>query len=342
MAISAKHGEAPSGASPQGGGASGTSRAVGAAQEVVSRYGVVLALIVLIIGFSVALPETFPTEGNFRTMVNAQAIVLVLAIAATIPLRAGDFDLSIAAVMTTCAAVTAKIVTSGQSVLLALLAVLAVGVVIGLIHGFLVVRVGVDSFITTLGSLTALTGAAYAITDSQIISGFPPALLDISRTEFLGLPTLTWIGWLLVAIIWYVYERTPIGRYLVFVGGSRESARLAGIRVDAIRIGAFVASAVISAIAGLLFAASLGSVDPSVSGQYLLQPFAAAFLGATTITVGRFNAIGTLVGLYLLVVGITGLQLLGAEPWVSDVFNGIALVLAVTFARLAARSRGRA
>jgi ribose transport system permease protein len=310
--------------------------------EVVSRFGVVVALALLIISFSIALPTTFFTTGNFQTMVNAQAIVLILAIAATIPLRAGDFDLSIAAVMTTTAAVTAKIVAGGGSVIVALIAVIAVGVVIGLIHGLLVVRIGVDAFITTLGSLTALTGVAYAITNSEIVSGFPDALLNVSRTEILGLPSLTWIGWILVAGAWYVYERTPVGRYLVFVGGSREAARLAGVRVDAVRIGAFVASATISAIAGFLFAGSLGSVDPSVSGQFLLQPFAAAFLGATTITLGRFNAVGTLVGLYLLVVGITGLQLLGAQPWVSDVFNGVALVLAVTFARIASRSRGRA
>jgi len=315
---------------------------LGTFQEVISRYGVVVALAILIVGFSIMLPDTFATQGNFRTMVNAQAIVLVLALAATIPLRTGDFDLSIAAVMTTCAAVTGAIVTGGGSVVVALLAVLAVGVAVGLIHGLLVVRLGVDAFITTLGSLTALTGVAYAITDSQILSGFPDGLLQISRTEILGLPSLTWISWLLVVIVWYVYERTPVGRYLVFIGGSRDAARLAGVRVDALRVGAFVASATISAVAGLLFASSLGSVDPSVSGQFLLQPFAAAFLGATTITLGRFNAVGTLVGLYLLVVGITGLQLLGAEPWVSDVFNGIALVLAVTFARLASRSRGRA
>jgi ribose transport system permease protein len=350
MGDPAKHAEPISAAPrqpepPAAGGAgspAGGSAVTRIVAEVMSRYGVVVALALLIAGFSIALPDTFFTTGNFQTMVNAQAIVLMLAIAATIPLRAGDFDLSIAALMTTSAAITAKIVTGGGGVVVALIAVLAVGVIIGLIHGFLVVKIGVDAFITTLGSLTALTGAAYAVTDSQIMSGFPQGLLDISRTEFLGLPSLTWIGWILVGVAWYFYERTPVGRHLVFIGGSRDAARLAGVRVDATRVGAFVASAMISAFAGFLFAGSLGSVDPSVSGQFLLQPFAAAFLGATTIAVGRFNAVGTLVGLYLLVVGITGLQLLGAQPWVSDVFNGIALVLAVTFARIAARSRGRA
>jgi ribose transport system permease protein len=172
-----------------------------------------------------------------------------------------------------------------------------------------------------------------------VIVNLPADLLTMARYQILGLPTIVWIGWLLVAVAWYVYERTPLGRYLLFIGGSRESARLAGVHVERIRIGAFVACSLLSALAGVLLAGNVGEVDPSLSGQFLLQPFAGVFLGATTIAVGRVNALGTLVALYLLAVGITGLQLYGAQLWVSDVFNGAALVLAVTFARLAARSR---
>jgi ribose transport system permease protein len=102
---------------------------------------------------------------------------------------------------------------------------------------------------------------------------------------------------------------------------------------------ALIMSALLSSFAGLVLAGQLGAIDPSVGSQYLLQPFAAALLGATTITLGRYNAIGTLVALYLLVVGVTGLQLLGASSWANDVFNGVALVVAVTVARLTARSR---
>lgn len=313
------------------------TRARGA--ELLARYGLVLAVVVLFAAFSVALPTTFPTWGNVQTMVNSQALIVLLAIGLTLPMRAGDFDLSIAGTLTCSGAVTAALVTHGQSVVVAIAASLLLGVVVGLVNALLVVRVGVDAFIVTLGMGTALGGLAYAITGSAVLTQFPQGLLDIARTDVLGLPALTWYGWLLVAIAWFVYERTPYGRYLMFVGGGRDAARLTGLRVDALRASAFLGSSLIAAFAGVMLTSSVGSLDPSLSGQFLLQPFAAAFLGAATITVGRFNALGTLVGIYLLTVGITGLQLLGVEPWVSDVFNGGMLVIAVAFATTAARAR---
>jgi ribose transport system permease protein len=309
------------------------------ALDLVAKYGLVGAVALLFLAFSVALPESFQTGGNLQTMVNSQAVIVLLAIGLTLPLRAGDFDLSIAGTLTASGALTAALVTHDHSVAFAIAAALLLGLVVGLVNSLLVVRVGVDAFIVTLGMGTVLGGLAYAFTNSGVLTGFPDGLVNIARTELLGLPALTWYGWALVLVAWFVYERTPYGRYLLFVGGSRDAARLAGLRVDALRASTFIGSALIAAVAGILLASSIGSLDPSLSGQFLLQPFAAAFLGATTITVGRFNALGTLVGIYLLVIGITGLQLLGVEPWVSDVFNGGMLVLAVAFATLAAKSQ---
>lgn len=310
-----------------------------AALEIAARYGVVIALGVMFVAFSVRLPDLFPTWANVQTMVNSQAIILILAIALTLPLRAGGFDLSIAGTLGASGALTAVLITNGVGILLAIAATLLFGMIVGLVNATLIVKVGVDAFIVTLGMGTALGGIAYAITDSDVLSGFPESFLSIARTEFFSLPALTWYGWGLVVIWWFIYERTPLGRYLLFVGSGPDAARLAGLRVDRVRMFAFVGSAVMSSSAGILLASSLGALDPSLSGQFLLQPFTAAFLGAATITVGRFNALGTLVGVYLLVVGITGLQLLGLAPWVSDVFNGGMLVVAVTFATVAARAR---
>jgi ribose transport system permease protein len=315
-------------------------RSLGAAGlDLAGKYGLVGAVVLLFVAFSIALPSTFPTWGNVQTMVNSQAVIVLLAIGLTLPLRSGDFDLSIAGTLTASGALTATLLTHGHSVVFAIVVTLLLGLVVGLINSALVVKIGVDAFIVTLGMGTVLAGLAYAFTKSEVLTGFPDGLLNISRTEILGLPALTWYGWVLVLLAWFVYERTPYGRYILFIGGSRDAARLAGLRVDLLRASTFVGSSLIASLAGILLASSIGSLDPSLSGQFLLQPFAAAFLGATTITVGRFNALGTLVGIYLLVVGITGLQLLGVEPWVSDVFNGGMLVLAVAFATLAAKSQ---
>jgi ribose transport system permease protein len=152
---------------------------------------------------------------------------------------------------------------------------------------------------------------------------------------------VTWIAWILVVVLWYVYDLTPVGRFMIFTGGNRDAARLSGISVTRVRTGAFLVSGLLAAGIGILFAGYFGSVDPSVGGQYMLQPFAAAYLGATAITVGRFNAWGTVVALYLLTTGITALQLLGAQSWVTNLFYGLALMLSVAAAKIAGKRRGR-
>lgn len=312
-----------------------------AALKWAEQYGLVAVFVLSFVAFSVLLPETFPTAGNIKAMIHSQAIILLLAVALTLPMRSGDFDLSIAGLMTAGGALLAQLATNGTSLGMAVLAVLALGALVGLINGVLIVKVGIHSFIATLGMMTALSGLAYAITDSRIVPNIPSDVLALARTDILGFPSVVWVGWVLVGVFWYLYERTPLGRYLLFIGGGGDSARLAGLRVDRLRIGGFVACSVIAVVTGILFAGSVGQLDPSVSGQFLLQPFAAVFLGATVITVGRFNAIGTLIALYLLNIFVTGLQLFGAQPWVSDVFNGGALILAVTFAKVAAKLGGK-
>jgi ribose transport system permease protein len=308
-------------------------------QDVIARFGVFGVLIILVVAFCIALPDSFATTGNLKIIVNSSAIVMILALAATIPLRAGNFDLSIAGTLVTSAGLTALLTSHGSGWVVALLVGIGVGVVVGLVNGSLIVGLGLDGFITTLGSYTALTGIALGIANGQLLTGVDHSVIKIATTNLLGIQTMTWIGWGIALVMWYVFDRTPVGRYLLFVGGSPDAARLAGLPVMRIRILTFVWAGALSGIAGFLLAGSLGSVDVTTAGQYLLQPYAAAFLGATTIAVGRFNALGTVVGLYLLIVGITGLQLLGAAEWITSFFDGLALIVAITFARLAARCR---
>ena len=314
------------------------STALGRVRDILGRFGLIAVLAIFIAVFSVLLPQKFPTKLNLEAIVNSQSIVLVLALAATIVLRTGDFDLSIASMMTVTAALAAIMTRAGDGLVVVVLAALAMGGAVGLINGLLVVRVGVSSFITTLGMMTVLGGVAYAVTSSQVVFGIQGAIIHVATNSVLGFPLYTWYAWALVLVFWYVYERTPLGRYMLFVGGSPEAARLAGLPVDRIRILAFVSSSVLASLCGILLAGFLAGIDPSVGPGYLLPPFVGAFLGATTIYVGRFNAFGTLIALYVLSAAITGLQLEGAQPWVTSVFDGGALVISVTLARVVSRS----
>lgn len=321
------------------------SATVDAEQRKVSRFGgaferwALVGALALLVGLCVLTLPQFRTASLFTTMLNGQSLVLLLALTATIVLRLGDFDLSISQTMVATAAVVAAMTKSGYPPYIAILTALALGAAVGALNALIVVRVGVDSFVATLGSYTALAGFAYLITNSRIVSGVPAGFVNFSRSQLLGLPLITWYVLMLAVVLWYVYQRTPLGRYTVFIGGNRDAARLAGISVNRIRASAYIVSGLLAAFIGICFVGYFGAVDPSVGAQYMLQPFAAAFLGATAITVGRFNAWGTVTALYLLTVGITALQLLGAQTWVTNVFYGLALIVSVTAAKLVGRHR---
>ena len=306
------------------------------------RYAVVVALAVLILFFSVIEPATFPTLGNLRTIVNSQGVLLVMALGLTAPLIAGDFDLSIGATLGFCGTLVAALVgTLGWDGTPAMLLTLGAAVLIGLVNGWMVVSIGINAFIATLASSTVLAGLTLYVTNGTILTTIPVALENFAQTRIpglgIGVPAI--VGFILTALLWYAYEHTPVGRQLFFVGEGREVARLVGLPVRRLRVGAFVTSAVFSGLAGMLLAGELGGLAPSVGPTFLLPAYAAAFLGATTIKPGRFNAVGTLVALYLLVVGVTGLELLGVASWVEQVFNGVALAVAVAFARLVSSER---
>jgi ribose transport system permease protein len=300
-----------------------------------NRYAIVLVLILMIAIFSLLRPATFFTPGNFTTIANSEAVLLIMALGLTLPLAVGEFDLSVAAGLGFGAVLTGYLSSVRHWPLPAtIVLVLLVGLLVGVINGLFVVHFRVNAFIVTLGTGTLLSGLTLAVSGGQILNGIPDALVGFTTHTIFRIALPAYVAVLLALLLWYIYEYTPLGRYLTFVGIGREVARLAGLPVNALRWGAFIAASFIASGCGLLASGQLGAADPSAGAAYLLPAYAAAFLGTTTIRPGRFNAWGTVVALALLVTGVTGLQLLGAASWVEQVFNGGALVLAVTFAQL--------
>jgi ribose transport system permease protein len=217
------------------------------------------------------------------------------------------------------------------------------GVVIGLVNGFLVVRIGIDSFIATLGVSSALGALVLAISGGQQIVGLDQNFQKIAATEILGIGLPVWFVLIVALVVWYVLEHTLVGRHVYATGGNRDAARLAGVNTGRVIVGSFIACSVIAAVAGILIASRLGTGDPSTGPDMLLPTFSAAFLGATQFKNGRFNVWGTLVAVYVLAVGVKGLQLAGASFWVPSLFNGVALIVAVSLTLLRVRgTEGRA
>lgn len=287
--------------------------------------------------FGVLEPDTFLTSANFQTIFGSQAVLAVLTLGLLLPLTAGDYDLSVASVLSLSAMVTAVLnAGEGWPVGLAVLAAVGAAVIVGVVNGALVALLELDSFITTLGTAAVVSGVVLWISSSQTVGGVSDSLVNpVIRWDLLGIPLAFWYALILCVVLWYVLDFTPAGRRLLFTGRGRSVARLSGVRVGRARFSALVGAAAVAGLAGVLYAGTNGGADPTSGGDLLLPAFAAAFLGATGIAPGRFNAWGSLVAVYFLVTGVTGLQLLGVESFVQQLFYGGALVVAVAVSRLA-------
>lgn len=302
------------------------------------RFSGLYVWVAIIVLFAIWIPDLFLTEGNFRIIAGDQAITAMLAIGLIVPLAAGVFDLSIAGVMGFSVAMVSYQLSQGIPVPIAIITTLLCGALIGAVNGFVVVKLHVDSFIATLGMSSILLAGTYFVTDGkQITEGFTDGFLDMGSRPFLGLPLPFFYMIAVAAVMYLVLEKTPLGRYLYATGGNRQAARLAGLRVERIMFGALVTSATVAALTGVILAAKLGTAAPDIGPSYLLPAFSAVFLGSTQIRAGRVNVLGTLIAIYLLATGVKGLQLAGAPAYVNDLFNGLALIVAVALAARTAR-----
>jgi ribose transport system permease protein len=308
-------------------------------RNFVDRFGILIAWLAVAIVFSVLEPSSFFTFASFSTIFGSQAVLLILSLALLIPLTVGEFDLSVTGSMSMANILIGFLnIRHGWPIEAAVLVALGWGLLIGAVNVVFVMVFRVESIVVTLGSGTLWIGVGYGLQPSNL-AGVTDLLVNVTRTNLLGLPLAFWYGLALTVIAWYVFSYTPLGRYLYFVGANRQVSRLSGIPVTSIRAGALMVSAFVSAVAGVVLAGTFDASSPSISVSYLLPAFAAVFLGATAITPGRFNPWGTFIAVYFLITGITGLEYFGLSGWIENVFYGASLVLAVALSRLAARQR---
>jgi len=306
----------------------------------IERFALVGVWLIIIAAFGILLPGIFLSWTNFSILFATQAPGAVLALALIIPLTAGDYDLSVGATLT-MSAVTIGVLNAVYQIPIGFVLpiALAIGLVIGLVNAFFIVYVRIPSLVVTLGTTSIITGLVQWMTNSSTIGGISPLLINVvARWRLFGISYAFYYVIVIAAIIWLVFEFTPLGRRILFVGRSREVARLSGIDVGRVRVGCLVASGMLASVAGIVYAGLLGAADPFSGLNYLLPAFAAAYLGATAIMPGRFNPWGAVIAVYFLATGITGLTMLGIPLWVTSAFNGAALILAVTVSQFA---RGR-
>jgi ribose transport system permease protein len=309
--------------------------------RLIPVYGLPLLTVALIVIFSILLPDTFPTALNARSIMSEKAVIALLSLAAMLPMIAGRIDLTVGygIVLWHIVAITLQ-VNYGMDWQVAVALTLAGGLVVGLINGLLVEVAQIDSFIATLGTGTILYAIANWHTGGRQIMGLlPKGFIAINATWIAGFPIGALYVLVLAVVLWLVTERLPLGRHLYAIGANPKAAALNGIPVRGYVIGVFVASGLVTAFAGVLLAAKLRIGQSSVGLDYLLPALVGAFLGSTTIKPGRVNVWGTLVGVIILAVGISGIQQFGAAFFVEPLFNGATLIVAIGIAGYAQRRR---
>jgi ribose transport system permease protein len=316
------------------------SKTVGFPQRVftalsVKRISAVYVGLVLIGIFALWVPSTFLTIPVWKSLLASGAITALLTIGLVLPLAAGAFDLAIGSEIGFGAVFCAWLLSAHHLPFgLVLVLTMLVGAGIGVVSGLLITKGRIDSFITTLGMSSILLALiAWVSSGGQEILNVGTSVASIANDEIFGIVDPFWIMLLVGVIVWYGLQRTPAGRRVYATGGNPTAARLAGVRTGLIIVGSLAACGAIAGLSGSLVTAQLDAGDPTIGPGYLLPAFAAAFLGSTQFRGGRYNVWGSIIAVYVLDIGVKGLQLGGAPVWLPDLFNGAALLLAVGLAR---------
>jgi ribose transport system permease protein len=299
------------------------------------------AFVIVIAFFGILRPDTFFQWSNFTSIFGLNAPTLVLVMGLLIPLTNGDLDLSLAELSGMIAILVGWLnVNQHWAIVPAIVVALVVGIACGALNGFLIVRFDVNPLIITLATGSIFDGIAFWLPNQQSIPGISTNLQQWTvLNHLLGIPLDFWYGIVIMLVMFYVLTFTPAGQRSLFIGQSREVARLSGFRVSSTRFWAFVVGGFIAAIAGVLQDGVLGTATPQNQGALLLSIYAAAFLGMTTIQPGRFNAVGAGLSVIFLAVAVNGMNLLGAQTYVQSLFYGVFLVVAVVGSRLINKRR---
>lgn len=303
----------------------------------VRSWGSVVLLVVLVIVFS-STTDSFLTLRNVQNVLIQQAIIAMMTFGVMFPLIVSEFDLSIGYLIGFLAILGAWLAGQGQGAAVVIPVMIIAGGLAGLVSGLLTVRVGISSFIATLGVGIILQGLSQGVSGGQVLFANIPSQVTTIGNGYAGpLAIAVWLALAVAALLFYLLERTPLGRSWYAVGGSERVAFLAGLRTKRLKIAAFTISGLFVSVGAVIALGQSGGANPGYGPDLLLPAYAAAFLGVTTYRPGRYNVIGSVVGILLLAVGFNGLSLLGVPFWVQPIFNGGVLLLAVIIASAEAR-----
>lgn len=280
--------------------------------------------------------SNFLSAFNLQNLSRHIALLTVFAIGEGIVIISGGIDLSVGSVIGFIGLLVAYLALVADVPLVwALVIGISISFLIGLCHGLLITRLRLQPFIVTLGGMMVLRGLAQTLTEGRNL-GFGPefsGFLSLGRGSMAGVPTPVWIVAVLTVFFWFLLRYTLFGRYLYAVGGNPEATRYCGINVESVQIGAYLISAVLAGLAGILYAAYLPSASPSVGIAYELYAVAAAVLGGCSLRGGEGSVLGVLIGAAIMRVMSNGIVLLGISTFWENTVIGAVILTAVILDR---------
>lgn len=302
-------------------------------RELLSRYGIVLAFLVLALALSLLSPS-FLTPSNLINVLRQIAVNALLAFGMTVVILGAGIDLSVGSILAFTGAVAAGIAVAGWPPALAMLAALALGALIGLFNGVFVAYARIAPFIATLGALTIFRGATLVYTDGRPITGLPEAFNVIGNGIWLGIPVPVWIMLAFLALTHCLLRYTALGRAIYAVGGNEEAARLSGISVSRVKLFQYAYSGLACALGALVLSGRLNSAQPTAGAGFELDAIAAVVVGGTSLFGGRGGVIGTFLGALIIGVLNNGMNLLNVSAFYQQIVKGGVILAALLIDRL--------
>jgi ribose transport system permease protein len=306
-----------------------------------ARVGRVLVQVLGLFAFYVAVivffairSEQFLTYSNTINILSNVSVIGIVSIGQALTLISGGFDLSVSGTVPLGAVVFTKFINNGTAIVLAMIATILIGACVGLVNGVLITRVGINPLIATLGTMSITQGLAQTITGGLTESFDNLDAGILAESSFGTVPNHIWVLLVVSAIAFLVLRFTVYGRSIYTIGGNREAARLAGLRVDLITISVYMTCAALASLAGVIVASQLLAGSATLGTNSALTSIAAVVLGGASLAGGKGGIGGTLIGVLILGTLANGLALLAVPAFYQQIATGVVLLLAVGLGRL--------
>lgn len=305
-------------------------KTAGSFGKIWNAYGMLLIFAVIFIGSCAFIP-------NFATVVNMKGLGLAVSMSGIVAcgmlfcLAAGEIDLSVASVIACAGVVTAVVINMTQSVAVGILAGLGLGIAVGLINGFVVAKLKINSLITTLATMQIARGFGYIISDGKAVGITKEEFFELGYQDIFGVPLPIVFTIICIAVFGFLLSKTTYGRNTLAIGGNQEASRLAGINVDRTKLIIFMVSGFVSALAGVILAARMTSGQPMTSVGFELVAISACVLGGVSLNGGVAKISFIIAGVLILGTIENAMNLLNISPFAQYVVRGLILLIAVIF-----------